>query len=224
MLKVDTHIHTCYSKDSEMSLESLHDKCLSTGLNCVAITDHNTIEGALLLKSIASFNVIIGEEINTIEGEITGLFLKERIPPGMTALETVKHIKSQGGLVSVPHPFDTFRSSVIVLYALYEILPYVDIIEGFNARNTFQSSNNKADNLAKENNILTSAVSDSHTLYEIGRTFMKMPEFDGTPQGFLNSLNSRVIFANKITPFIHVLTTITKTKKKFINQLMNFKN
>ena len=138
MLKVDTHIHTCFSKDSEMSLEALYQKCLKTGLNCIAITDHNTIEVALLFKSIASFKVIVGEEINTTQGEVTGLFLKERIPPGLKALETVNNIKSQGGLVSIPHPFDIFRSSVIKLDALHEILPYVDIIEGFNARNTFE--------------------------------------------------------------------------------------
>ena len=217
MLKVDTHIHTCFSKDSEMSLEALYQKCLKTGLNCIAITDHNTIEGALLFKSIASFKVIVGEEINTTQGEVTGLFLKERIPPGLKALETVNNIKSQGGLVSIPHPFDIFRSSVIKLDALHEILPYVDIIEGFNARNTFEMSNKKADKLAKENNILTSAVSDSHTAYEVGRTYMEMPEFDGTAQGFLKSLNSRVIFGKKITPFIHVLTTLTKTKKRFLS-------
>ena len=96
-------------------------------------------------------------------------------------------------------------------------MPYVDIIEGFNARNTFDSSNKKADKLAKQNNILTSAVSDSHTAYEVGRTYMEMPEFDGTAQGFLNSLNSRLLFTNKVTPFIHVATTLTKIKKKFFN-------
>ena len=217
MLKVDTHIHTCFSKDSEMSLDALQLKCLKTGLNCIAITDHNTIEGALLFKSIAPFKVIIGEEVNTSQGEVTGLFLKERILPGFNALDTVKNIKSQGGLVSVPHPFDVFRSSVIKLDALYEILPYVDIIEGFNARNTFDSSNKKADKLAKQNNILTSAVSDSHTAYEVGRTYMEMPEFDGSAQGFLNSLNTRLLFTNKVTPFIHVATTLTKIKKKFFN-------
>ena len=195
MLKVDTHIHTCFSKDSEMSLDALQLKCLKTGLNCIAITDHNTIEGALLFKSIAPFKVIIGEEVNTSQGEVTGLFLKERILPGFNALDTVKNIKSQGGL----------------------ILPYVDIIEGFNARNTFDSSNKKADKLAKQNNILTSAVSDSHTAYEVGRTYMEMPEFDGSAQGFLNSLNSRLLFTNKVTPFIHVATTLTKIKKKFFN-------
>tara|TARA_A100001037_G_scaffold306871_2_gene358019 strand:+ start:61573 stop:62247 length:675 start_codon:yes stop_codon:yes gene_type:complete len=216
MLKIDTHIHTSFSKDSEMSLEALHQKCLKTGLNCIAITDHNTIEGALRFKSIASFEVIVGEEINTIQGEITGLFLKEKIPAGLPAIDTVKNIKSQGGLVSIPHPFDIFRSSVIKLDALYEVLPHVDIIEGFNARNTFHFSNKKAEKLAKDHNILTSGVSDAHTAYEVGRTYMEMPEFDGTAKGFLNSLNSRTIYANKVSPLIHILTTFTKTKKKFL--------
>ena len=217
---VELHCHSNYSfQEGASSLYELLAQAKDLGYPSLAITDHNTIEGALLFKSIASFKVIVGEEINTTQGEVTGLFLKERIPPGLKALETVNNIKSQGGLVSIPHPFDIFRSSVIKLDALHEILPYVDIIEGFNARNTLPSSDSKAYELAKENNLLCSGVSDAHTAYELGRGYVEMPLFDGTPAGFLDSLSRGNIIGRRTTPLIHVLTSITKLKRKFRKQL-----
>ena len=42
----------------------------------------------------------------------------------------------------------------------------MDIVEAFNARNTLQRANERALELAQRHGILTSAVSDSHTLIE----------------------------------------------------------
>ena len=207
-------MHTGFSPDSETELEDFVARCVKTGLDCIAVTDHNTIQGALKVQAMAPFQVIIGEEIKSAGGEIIGLFLKEGIPRGLPALETVRLIKEQGGLVSIPHPFDHFRRSVISREALNEVLPHVDIMEAFNARNTLQRDNLKAEELALEHGILTTAVSDSHTLVEMGRTYVEMPDFDGTPEGFRQSLAQATQVRRQITPLIHVLTTITKNKKK----------
>ena len=101
-------MHTHYSPDSGMSPETLVAKCQKAGLNLIAVTDHNTIDGALAVRSLAPFTVIIGEEVGSAEGEITGLFLTETIPRGLPPVETARRIKDQGGLVSIPHPFDRF--------------------------------------------------------------------------------------------------------------------
>ena len=93
MLRVDLHMHTDYSPDSETSPERLVARCLKMGLNCIAVTDHNTIEGALEVQRIAPFLVIVGEEITSSEGEITGLFLKEAVARGLPAVETARRIK-----------------------------------------------------------------------------------------------------------------------------------
>ncbi|MDA1189298.1 MAG: PHP domain-containing protein [Chloroflexi bacterium] len=215
MLRADFHIHTCYSPDSVMTPQRLVDKCVKAGLNYIAVTDHNSIEGAVETAKIAPFLVIIGEEVKSAQGEITGLFLKEPIPKGLPAMETVRRIKNQGGVVSIPHPFDTFRRSVITPEALAEVAPHADIIEGFNARNNLQSANRKALTLAEEHGKLVSAVTDAHTTYEVGRTYTEMPEFDGTPQGFLQALAEARFVKRPVTPLIHVVTTITKTRKRF---------
>ena len=213
-VKIDLHMHSGYSPDSLMAPQKIVSRVCAVGLGCVAITDHNTIEGALEVKRIAPFHVIIGEEIKSRGGEIIGLYLQEPIPSGLTALETVSSIKDQGGLVSIPHPFDYFRRSVISEHALDEILPLVDIIESFNARNTFQKSNTRASELAADNNILTTAVSDAHTLIEIGRTYVCVDKFDGSPEGLKDSLFSGTLVTNPINPLIHVLTTSTKIIKR----------
>jgi len=207
-------MHTSYSPDSLMEPEKLVSRCMATGLDCIAITDHNTIAGALEVQHLAPFRVIVGEEIKSQDGEIIGLFLQEAIPRGLPSLETVQRIKEQGGLVSVPHPFDHFRRSVIERHALQEIVSYVDIVETFNARNTLQRDNRKALELALEHGILMSAVSDSHTPVEVGRTYVEISDFDGTPAGLREALAQANQVRRQITPLIHFLTAFTKVQKR----------
>lgn len=215
VLRAELHVHTRFSPDCITPLNKLVERCQKVGVNCVAITDHNTIQGALAFQAIAPFPVIIGEEVKSAAGEITGLFLSDEIPEGLSPMETVERIKTQGGLVSIPHPFDRMRRSVITAQALEEILPSADIIEAFNARNTFASANDQAKTLAQEQGLLMSAVSDAHTLLELGRTYIEMPEFDGTPEGFKGSLRQGKLVTRRITPLIHLATTCTKLRQRF---------
>ena len=218
MLRADLHMHTHYSPDSAMAPEDLVARCAKIGLNCIAVTDHNTIEGALAVRETAPFTVIIGEEIKSAEGEITGLFLKEAIPPHLPPVETARRIKEQGGLVSLPHPFDRFRRSVISRRALEELLPYVDIVEVFNSRNNMNADNRRAYEFAQEHGLLTSAVSDAHTVYELGRSYVEMPDFDGTPEGFKEALAQGRLVGRRTTPLIHVVTTLTKIKNRLLGK------
>jgi len=108
--KADLHIHSNYS-DSKASVEEILEYVdKSTDLKVIAITDHDTIEGALLAQKMAKnnkllFGVIIGEEITSRDGHIAGLFLKEKVEPGMSARRTINAIHRQGGLAIAVHPF-----------------------------------------------------------------------------------------------------------------------
>ena len=216
MIKADFHMHTNYSPDSEVTPEQLVNRCLKVGLDCVAVTDHNTIDGALAVKKLAPFIVIIGEEIRSAQGEITGLFLTECIPAGLPPRDTVKLIKDQGGIVSIPHPFDRFRSEVISPAALESIADLADIVESFNARNTMSAANRKAQAYALDHGLLTSAVSDAHTTIELGRTYTEMPNFDGSPCDFKRALAEATLVGRKMNPLIHVVTSLTKIKKRLL--------
>ena len=80
----------------------------------IAITDHDRIDGALIAAAygtvLTGIEVIVGEEISTCDGHVLGLFLQERIPPGMSAAETVDAIHHQGGLAIAAHPYWRTRS------------------------------------------------------------------------------------------------------------------
>ncbi|MBM3189499.1 MAG: PHP domain-containing protein, partial [Chloroflexi bacterium] len=81
-MKVDLHVHTTYSGDSLTSLTEVVRWARRRDLGAVAITDHDTIEGAVALSKSAEIPVIVGEEVCTQSGEICGLFLREAIPSG----------------------------------------------------------------------------------------------------------------------------------------------
>ena len=214
MLRVDLHMHTQFSPDSLVSPERLVARCQKVGLNCIAVTDHNTTEGARVVKNIAPFLVIVGEEVRTSEGEVTGLFLTETIPEGLSIVETARRIKDQGGLVSIPHPFDRFRGEVISRRGLDEVVQYADIVEVFNARNNLSADDRKALDFAREHGLLTSGVSDAHTTMELGRTYVEMPDFDGTPEGFKLALSKGKIVGRRTSPLIHIVTSLTKIRTR----------
>ncbi len=176
MARVDLHLHTGYSPDSLSRLESVAARCRRAGLTHVCLTDHDTIEGALAMKEVTDLPVIPGEEIRTREGEIIGLYLRERIEPGRSAEETIEAIKAQGGLVYIPHPADPLRHALQPA-SLERLRDQVDIIEVFNARCVQASSNRNALALAERLGCLRVAASDAHTVAEIGRSYVECADF-----------------------------------------------
>ncbi len=212
-LRIDLHTHTFYSPDALTSLPDFVNACQTKGINCVAITEHNTIRGALAMLEACPFKVIVGEEIRTADGEIIGLFLKEEVPPRLSAEETVRLIKEQGGLVSIPHPFDRLRRKSLGEKALLRVADQVDVIETFNARVTFASDNERARRFAQEHGLLEAAVSDAHTPGELGTSYTEMPDFDG-PGVFLQSLKQAKLVTRAASRLVHALSYWARLRRK----------
>jgi len=210
-LRADLHIHTEYSMDSASKIEDIISTCAKKGINCLSVTDHGAIEGAVKMQKIAPFKVIISEEILTRNGEIIGMFLKEKISGGLSPQDTVSLIKEQGGLVYIPHPFDRFRSPLDE-EALEEIIGSVDIIEVYNARIILLRDISRAQALAEKYNLPMGAGSDAHTLGEIGKSWVEMPDFDGPP-GFLKALRLAKIHGHRSSPFVHISSSLQKKRK-----------
>ena len=207
-------MHTRYSYDSLMDPQKLIDRCIEVGLNCIAVTDHNSLAGAWAVQKIAPFRVILGEEIKTSAGEIIGLFITEEIPSGLTPEETIRRIKDQGGIVSLPHPFDRMGRSPLDSNYIRDLLPYIDIIEGFNARTILQRDNNHARDFAAEKDLLVTSVSDAHTLGELGRSYTEIPDFDGTARGFIEALTEANLIKRPSSPLVHLFSTLNKFRSR----------
>jgi anti-anti-sigma factor len=111
--RADVHIHTTYSDGLLEPEDAVNYAVTQTNLRVIAITDHNTLDGARHAyeywrhnrDAFRQIEVVIGEEISTTDGHILGLFLREAVPPHMSPAATVRAIHEQGGLAIAAHPF-----------------------------------------------------------------------------------------------------------------------
>lgn len=159
----DFHVHSSYSMDSLLSPMLIIKLAHLKGLDAIAITDHNTIEGAVSARSVKQDNImiIIGSEINTDYGDLIGIFLNEEIK-SRSFNEVIDEIKEQDGIVILPHPYRRKN------FPNDGLLKRVDIIESINAR-TSEKFNLDAQMLAKELKKPMIAGSDAHFSFELGR-------------------------------------------------------
>jgi predicted metal-dependent phosphoesterase TrpH len=201
--------------DCNTPLEKIIERCLELEINCIAIADHGTAEGGLKMQSLAPFKVIVAEEILTPHGEIMGMFLKETIPSGISVEEAISRIKSQGGLVNIPHPFETMRGSALNAKVIEEIAREIDVFEVLNSRSPFEKNTARALAFAEEHGIPKSAGSDAHTVQEIGNAYLEMPEFNSS-EDFLQSLTEGKICGRRSSPAMKVFSTWAKVKNQFL--------
>ncbi len=181
-MKVDLHVHTGYSLDNFTPLHKTIEAVTKSGIDCIAVTDHNEIKGAFEVRKRAPFRVIVGEEVRSKEGDIIGLFLKKRIPARLSAYETIMRIKDQGGLVSIPHPFMWFFPGRLDDDLVYEYVRsgFIDMIEVYNASAITLMSYKKVTELTKAcPDIAKVAATDAHFPYEFVGACVDMPEFSG---------------------------------------------
>ena len=205
-LKLDMHTHSEYSPDSRTPLEAQAKALVAAGIDVVCATDHNTIEGALRLRELAtSLRVIVGEEVTTRDGEIIGLFLEKPIPRGLSGEETIARIHDQGGVVSVPHPFSRNRIYHIKRDALERLWSQIDCIEIFNAREAFAADNKRAEAYAKERKIPGAVGSDAHRVSEIGRAWLEIDDFTDQ-RGFIESVRNGAVHGRLTGSAIHLAT------------------
>lgn len=176
---VDLHCHTARSFDSLSDPHKVVARAAERGITHLAITDHDRIDGALEARdrAPAGITVIVGEEVRSLDGDVVAIWIEEPIPSGLPAEETIARIHSQGGLAGVPHPFDRFRGSAAKdgTDRLERIVPLVDYVEAFNARVAFGDANERASLFAHEHGLPGVAVSDAHTLLEVGIAYSVLP-------------------------------------------------
>jgi predicted metal-dependent phosphoesterase TrpH len=183
--KADIHIHSNHS-DGRPSVEQILDYVEEhTDLNVIAITDHDEISGALEAMEIMSkkkyrFDLIIGEEVSTLQGHILALFIKEKIRSGMTAHNTLKEIRRQGGVGIASHPFEHLRyrepngltMDGVGLMTLIQEKKLLHGIEVVNATPTLGEENYRAEFINRTMLLKAeTGSSDAHIVEAIGKGY-----------------------------------------------------
>jgi predicted metal-dependent phosphoesterase TrpH len=201
MLRVDLHLHSDHSHDGKSSLQQLIDRARECGLDRLALTDHNNVDGALELKRIAPELAIAGEEAKTLEGEVIGLFITGRVPPFLAPEQAMDLIHGMGGLVYIPHPLDRHRSHFSA-HRLVALADRIDVIETYNPW-CDGPTNQAAARLAEDLGKVTATGSDAHSAEELGRSWMEMDEYDGVDD-----------FLEKLRHARHVVTASSGTGRR----------
>ncbi len=195
MFKVDLHTHSYASPDGGITAKQ-YEHILSSGvLDLVAITDHGRIDAAVALHEILGDKIIIGEEIMTSHGEIVGLYLKKPIPSGLPPLDTVLQIHEQGGLVLIPHPFETVRKG-LDQSQMSTIADHIDIIETCNGRALNQKHGSEAVVWARLHNIIGVANSDAHGIGGLGKTYTSINS-PADRDGLLKALSTGTLITSR---------------------------
>jgi hypothetical protein len=214
-LKIDLHVHSCYSRDALSKPETIVRRAKKRGLSGIAITDHNSVASWGRLLPIAKREkllVVRGEELKIREagmaiGELSALFLQQEIK-AVELDEVIDDAREQDALLVIQHPFDLFRKR----WKKMRYWKRFHAIEAFNSRCVFNSWNKKAMRFAREHQFPVTAGSDAHTPWEIGNAFV---ECNAQSEEEIREaiLKKDVRVAGRLSsPFIHAFSTVAGLK------------
>jgi predicted metal-dependent phosphoesterase TrpH len=212
LINVDLHCHTIASEDGHIQLDNLIEACDRRDILKLAITDHNTIEGALEAASRWPTRIIPGLEIMTKYGELLAYYVNKPVEPFNDPLDTIMKLKAQGAVISVSHPFDPWRNGGWKSARLLEILPYLDAIEVFNAHCISNIPNVRAQSYADGYHLSGTAGSDAHYTDEIGVAGLTLEDFHDSV-GLRKSLNTAKIFGRRTSLITRFVNRVRQTNR-----------
>jgi len=208
---IDLHCHTRASFDCLSAPGAVVKAAAERGLTHLAITDHDRIDGALEARALApaGLTVLIGEEVRTRDGDLIVVFLERAIPPGLSAEETIAAAREQGALVGIPHPFDRLRGSLLREDGMASLGASVDWVETHNAR-VVGRGNETATEYAREHGLPGVAVSDSHSILEVGVAYTALDGEPSTPAGLLAALARVEMVPGRASLYIRAWSPMAK--------------
>src|SRR5262245_24625631 len=181
--KADLHIHTTHSDGTAGVVALLEHVAAHTDLRVIAITDHDTIAGALEARELAAsygVEIIVGEEVSTAEGHLLALFIEEPLPPRQPAAATIAAVQAQGGLCVAAHPYDWVtpslgRAGMAERCAGPGCEWRLDGVESFNASLWSARANRRAAAVGQRLGLPLLGGSDSHHLATVGLGYTQFP-------------------------------------------------
>ncbi len=179
-------MHSRFSHDSNTSLEELVARARELGLDRIALTDHNTAQGSLLLAEMEPGLAIAAEEVKTTDGEVIGLFITRTLKAWQRPEAVMDEIHEMGGLVYLPHPFDRWRAN-FAPHRLVALADRIDIIESYNQW-ADPGANQAAADIARDLGKPVAYGSDAHSPAELGQSWVEVEPFSG-PADLLEKLS-----------------------------------
>lgn len=218
---IDFHIHSQYSFDCFLEPSKIIKLARESGLDGLAITDHDTMSGVEEFRRLApDLYIIAGQEISTEDGDVLGLFLKEEIKNITRTQDVIAAIRAQGGLAVLAHPFKwphVMRKS--------GLLKKFDAIEVFNARNNIPFpflENYLAAGAVRDLALAFTCGSDTHEGFELGqaRTIFDFSRFSADDEKIKDAiLEKRLrVEGKEVSLGLEVISHFSRMVKTFLQR------
>ncbi|SEA38146.1 hypothetical protein SAMN04488065_2897 [Haloplanus vescus] len=165
----DIHVHTRVSPCSRNEPEDIIDRAVAAGLDGIAVTDHDSVQGGVDVATLAppELEIIVGAELTTSQGHLLALGIDETPPVGTETLDAIQFVHDHSGVAVLAHPFDSFRQTYQA--DLEAIADAVDGVEVKNSRCLLTRFNTRAEVFADEHDLPVTGGSDAHFPMEVGR-------------------------------------------------------
>jgi predicted metal-dependent phosphoesterase TrpH len=193
LLKIDLHVHTCYSEDATTTLEELVDYTKKKGLDGIAVTDHNTLQGALKLAKKSQLTIIPGLEVETSGGHVLALNVTTLIPPKLSITETCQKIHDAGGVAVIAHPGAVLKTGLRQKITSECNLDAVEVINS--GAFPFFLSTYLSYRFAERVKLPQTAGSDAHHAAEIGTAFT-IVDADSNPDDIAEAIRKGTVTPN----------------------------
>ncbi len=216
-MKADLHIHTSFSCDGIHSPKEIINSAIEKGIDCVCITDHNEIRGAVeAMKFSFDKNILVipGIEILSKSGDVLAINVKKLIPDGLSLKETIKEIRKQKGIAVIPHLFDpTVLNFKGIIREVLETKP--DALEILNALSFFNFSNKKVSKFSQKKDFPFTAGSDAHRKEFVGSAYIETFEKVSSEKDLIDAImNKKVKIGGDHQGFIKAVKNVLHFDKK----------
>jgi predicted metal-dependent phosphoesterase TrpH len=223
---VELHAHSSYSHDGRDSVRELLAAAERAGLDAIAVTDHDTIDGGLEGAALAEEYGLLGIpgiEVTSSAGHVIGLGVRTSIESGLSFGETLAAIRDAGGIAIVPHPFQESRHGVYAHVDGAE-LATADAIEVYNSRLITGRSNRQAARFADRMEVPTIAGSDAHVSEMVGRAVTHVDAASLSVEDVLDAIVAgRTRTEGRRTPWLVSLRqAVGNTRRRFRNRVDEF--
>jgi predicted metal-dependent phosphoesterase TrpH len=202
---VELHAHSRHSHDGRDSVRALLEAAERAGLDAIAVTDHDAIDGGLEAAALGEEYGLLGIpgiEVTSSDGHVLGLGVRSAIPAGQSFAETVAAIREAGGIAIVPHPFQESRHGVGSNVDEAE-LATADAIEVYNSRLITGRSNRQATRFADRVGMPAIAGSDAHVSDMVGRAVTHVDAASRSVEDVLDAIvDGRTTLEGRRTPWL----------------------
>ncbi len=217
-MRLDLHIHSCYSKDCTSPVAAILEQAIRAGLDGIAICDHDTVEGSLEARRLVDemgldLVVVPGIEVTTNRGHLLVLGADKAFPINSDPSDIIKMARERDCFIVAPHPYKGYPKSLGDVSDLD-----VDAIEVLNSRFILGKFNKRAVKMAETLGLPMLGNSDAHFIEMVGRAYTEIDAEPSVEAVFKAIMDKKTVVYGTRTPLgVQLYQACLGVKRRMLN-------